>query len=76
MAKAVVEIEDEIRALSAEERIQLLRDLIGELDAPADPDVERAWLETAQRRHRELVEGSVQGVPGDKVFERLRSRLG
>jgi hypothetical protein len=38
MAKAVVEIEDDIRALSAEERRQLLRDLIAELDAPADKE--------------------------------------
>jgi hypothetical protein len=76
MAKAVKEIEQEIRALSGEERIELLRSLIAELDAPADPNVERAWLETSQRRYRELIEGKVKGVPGPLVFQRLRSRLG
>ncbi len=40
MADAVEKIEGEIRLL------------IAELDAPADADVERAWLEEAQRRHR------------------------
>lgn len=68
------EIEQEIRALSDEEKIELL--LIAELDAPADPNVERAWLEASQRRYRELVEGKVKGVPGPLVFQRLRSRLG
>ena len=76
MARAVKDIEKEIRALSAEEKIELLRTLIAELDMPADPNVERAWLETAQRRYRELVEGKVKGVPGPLVFERLRTRLG
>ena len=75
MAKAVKEIEQEIRALNDEEKIELLRSLIAELDAPADPNVERAWLETSQRRYRELVEGKVNGVPGPLVFQRLRARL-
>ena len=76
MAKAVEDIQREIRALSSEEKAVLLRSLIGELDGPADPNVERAWLETSQRRYRELVEGKVKGIPGPLVFERLRSRLG
>jgi len=76
VAKAVREIEQDIRALSNEEKLQLLRTLLAELDAPADPNVERAWLETSQRRYRELLEGKVQGVPGPLVFERLRARFG
>jgi len=75
MAKAIAEIEDKIRALSGADKKQLLRTLIAELDAPADPDVERAWLEEAQKRHRELVEGTVKPVSGKHVFENLRARL-
>ena len=75
MAKSISDIENDIRALSREERRELLRTLIGELDTPADPDVEHAWLEASQRRYRELIEGRVTGVPGRLVFERLRSRL-
>jgi hypothetical protein len=76
VAKALKEIAQDIRDLSSEEKLQLLRTLLAELDAPADANVERAWLETAQRRYRELVEGKVEGVPGPLVFERLRARLG
>jgi putative addiction module component (TIGR02574 family) len=75
MSYPVERIEKEIRSLSAAEKVELLRSLIAELDAPADADVERAWLEEAQRRHRELIEGKVKGVPGERVFENLRSRL-
>ena len=76
MVRAVKDIEADIRSLSAEDKIELLRVLISELDMPADPNVERAWLETSQRRYREWTEGKVQGIPGPLVFERLRSRLG
>jgi hypothetical protein len=76
MARAVKDIENEIRELSREEKTDLVRSLIAELDGPADVNVERAWLETAQRRYRELVEGKVKGVPGPLVFDRLRKRLG
>lgn len=76
MTRAVKDIEADIRSLSKDEKSELLRSLIAELDAPADPDVERAWLETSQRRYRELIEGRVKGIPGPLVFERLRSRLG
>lgn len=76
MAKAVKDIEREIRELSAEERAELMRSLIADLDAPADANVEREWLETSQRRYRELVEGKVKGVPGPLIFDRLRKRLG
>jgi putative addiction module component (TIGR02574 family) len=75
MARTIEKIEEEIRSLSAAEKAELLRLLITELDVPADADVEQAWLEEAQRRHRELVEGKVKGVPGERVFENLRSRL-
>jgi hypothetical protein len=76
MARAIADIQKEIQSLSNEEKGELLRTLVAELDAPADPNVEKLWLEAAQRRYRELVEGKVQGIPGRLVFERLRSRLG
>ena len=75
MARTIEKIEKEIRSLSAVGKAQLLRSLKTDLDAPSDDDVEQAWLEEAQRRHRELVEGKVKGVPGERVFENLQSRL-
>jgi putative addiction module component (TIGR02574 family) len=75
MSTVVAEIEAKIRSLSLEDKTELVRALIAELDGPADPDVERAWLEEAQRRYREVIEGKVQPVPGERVFENLRARL-
>ncbi len=76
MARAIADIQKDIRALASEDRAELLRSVIAELDAPADANSEKAWLAESQRRYRELIEGHVKAVPGRLVFERLRARLG
>jgi putative addiction module component (TIGR02574 family) len=75
MARSIEDIEKDIRELSRDERRDLLRALIDEFDSPSDPDVEKAWLRVAQRRYQELSEKKTRGVPGPRVFERLRARL-
>ena len=75
MSTAVAEIEAKVRALSPDEKADLIRSLIAELDGPADAGIEAAWLEEAQRRHREIAEGKVRPVSGERVFANLRARL-
>ena len=73
MSPGVAEIEAKIRSLSLDDKTELLRILIAELDGPAD--VERAWLTEAQCRDREVREGKVKPVSGEGVFENVRARL-
>lgn len=75
MSTVVDEIAEKIRSLSDGDKTALLRALIAELDAPAEVDVEGAWLEEARTRNRELADGAVQAVPGQRVFENLHARL-
>jgi putative addiction module component (TIGR02574 family) len=75
MARALSEIEKEIRSLARPEQELLLRALLEELDGPADPDAERAWLGEVQRRSADFDAGLVKSIPAEEVFERLRSRL-
>ena len=75
MARAVSEIEREIRGLERDDQEQLLRALLEELDGPPDPDVERAWLEEAQRRSRELDTGATDTIPADEVLAEAREQL-
>ncbi|MCX5725547.1 MAG: addiction module protein [Nitrospirae bacterium] len=75
MSTDVAEIEARIRALSPEDKAELLRSLIAELDGPADADVEQAWALEIERRHREIVEGKVKPIPAREVFQSLRARL-
>jgi putative addiction module component (TIGR02574 family) len=75
MSTNVAEIEAKIRLLSFEDKTELIRSLIADLDGPAEPDVERAWALEAERRHREIVEGKVKPIPAREVFRSLRARL-
>lgn len=75
MSTNVAEIEAKIRSLSLEDKAELIRSLIAELDGPAGADVEGAWLVEAQRRHREIVEGKVKPIPAQQVFQNLRAHL-
>jgi len=75
MAKTTEDIENEIRSLSVNDRMHLLRDLIADLDGGMDEDVEKAWLEEAERRYKELKDGEVELIPAEEVFTRARTRL-
>ena len=75
MARPLEKIREDIRELSTSEKEELLRSLWEELDGPADPDVEAAWLEEVRRRDLELEQGKVESIPAEQVFQRLRSTL-
>ena len=75
MSNMISEIEEKVRALSPEDRLELIRKLIADLDGPPDTDVDQAWTVEAKRRHEEIIEGKVQTIPGKQVFEHLRTRL-
>jgi len=75
MSDIVAELKSKIRTLNTEERAELIRLLIADLDGPPDANIQKAWVEEAQKRYREIIEGEVQTVPGEQVFENLRSRL-
>ena len=75
MSRVVAELEAQIRSLDSDDRTVLIRALLAELDGPVEADVELAWIDEAQRRRREVIDGKVQPVSGDRVFENLRARL-
>lgn len=75
MATALAELEEKVRSLSQSDKAALIRVLIGELDGPPEPGVEQAWIAEAKRRHQELLDGRVKGVPGEQVFENIRALL-
>ena len=42
---------------------------------PPDPDVEKAWIAEAKRRHQELLDGRARSIPGEQVFANVRALL-
>jgi len=69
------EIEKEISALAIEDKAEILRNLIIELDGIDADGVEKAWLEEIERRHYQLKSGIVKAVPLITAFTRARERL-
>lgn len=69
------ELRDAALLLPPKERAKLAQDLLRSLDGPEDTDVEAAWIAEAERRARELADGTVQGIDWDIVRERVAQRL-
>ena len=69
------DIEKQARSLPPEEKAALARILIEDLDTSADKNVERLWIEEAQRRYAAYLRGDLEALPGEEVMDRARSRL-
>ena len=75
MASAARNLESKALKLSRRERARLAQCLISSLDQQVDGNVEKLWVEEAERRLDELKSGKVAGIPAEKVIKRARSAL-
>ena len=75
MSSQFDDLSKRIRALPAGEKAALFRELIDDLDPGQDPDVEKLWLEEAERRYAQYLRGEVEAIPGDVVVAEARKRL-
>ena len=75
MAANLQELEDQIAALSSDDRARLIADLIRSLDSGTDEDAEAIWLEVAEQRYQEYRAGKLSSKSADLVFEEARSKL-
>jgi len=69
-------IEREMLRLEPEARAKLVHSLVKSLGNLSEAELESLWLDEAERRDAELESGSVEAVPGDDVFKRIRSHHG
>jgi putative addiction module component (TIGR02574 family) len=74
MLSNFTEILNAALSLPPEERAALADHLLVSLDGPDQKVIDAAWAEEAERRERELDEGTVEAVDGELVMQRLRSR--
>lgn len=73
MSISVQALEEEVLRLPTAERSRLLERIAVSLQA--DPDIEAAWDQEADRRESEIESGSVQLIPGEEALARLRAKL-
>jgi len=69
------QIEAEVMGLEIEARATLAGRLLMSLDAPSDSELERLWLDEAERRLQDYRQGTVRGIPADDVFRRAMAEL-
>jgi putative addiction module component (TIGR02574 family) len=55
-------------------RAMLAEHLLESLDAEDQTRIDILWAEEAERRDKEIEDGSVNAIPGEEVMNRLRSR--
>ena len=75
MSTSFDDIEKQARSLPPKEKAALARVLIEDLDTSVDKNVERLWIEEAQRRYVAYLKGDLEALPGEEVMARARSRL-
>lgn len=64
----------EVISLPVEERALIVDSLLKSLN-PVKPEIDRKWAEVARRRLNDLQSGKVEGIPGEKVFERVWNKF-
>ena len=69
------ELEIEVLKLGLEERAALAEKLILSLDAPSEAENLRLWIAEAERRLKELRNGTATEIPAQEVFRRARAAI-
>ena len=54
---------------------RIIGKLLLSLDEPTVSEVERLWLDEAERRINDYSAGKIQGIPGNEVFKRAIAEL-
>ena len=68
------QLEAEALKLSVEARARLAQRLLRSIEPAAESEIDRLWIEEAQRRHDELLAGALV-IPADEVFAKARALL-
>ena len=76
MPRTLDQIVEETRQLPREQVAELVDRLTMELAKGMDPEIEKAWTDTAMRRLAEMESGKIKPVPGDEVMARARKIVG
>jgi len=71
----VDELMREALRLDAAERAAMAHELLNSLESLSEAEIERLWLDEAERRRTEIESGSVETFPADEAIAQARARL-
>ncbi|MFA6473003.1 MAG: addiction module protein [Candidatus Latescibacterota bacterium] len=65
---------EEALSLPSDERVSLVEKLLMSLNLPIQAEIDRLWVEEAERRVSQIETGEVELIPGDEVFAKIRRK--
>ena len=71
MRKSIAQLEAEAGRLSVKERAKLIRRLIATLESEDEGDIERSWLDEAEKRLAAYRNGETRSRPGEDIFDEI-----
>jgi putative addiction module component (TIGR02574 family) len=76
MTQQLREIEGLALRLTRSDREELVSRLLSSLDDQPLNEVDDAWIEEAERRLQEMIDGTVKGIPGNRVIPEISREVG
>ena len=74
MSTSANKIFEEALLLPSDERVRLVEKLLTSLNLPIQAEIDRLWVEEAERRVSQIKQGEVELIPGDEVFAKIRRK--
>ena len=71
----IEELEAEVLKLDLTSRARLATKLLTSLETLSESEIERLWVEEAERRNEEMEKGVVAARPAEEVIREARARL-
>ena len=74
MSAIMNKVFEEALSLPSDERVSLVEKLLTSLNLPIQAEIDRLWVEEAERRVSQIERGDVELIPGDEVFAKIRRK--
>ncbi len=65
---------NDVLLLPADARMSLVEKLLASLNLPTRAEIDRLWVEEAERRVPQIDRGDVELLPGEEVFAKIRRK--
>lgn len=73
--RSIEQLTEEIMSMPSASRALLADKLVESLEFDTDPTIQAVWIAEAKRRREEVLNGSVQPIPGEEALAQVRQLM-
>ncbi|MGB3301002.1 MAG: addiction module protein [Phormidesmis sp.] len=70
--RSIEQLTEEIMSMPSASRALLADKLVESLEFDTDPTIQAVWIAEAKKRRDEVLNGSVQPIPGEEALAQVR----